>query len=339
MGYIFIGIGLMIILGAVGAFLELRERRNRASEIEPAPMMVTDPSYFNNQKAETIYTKERTYPVPPKAPFHKIASYVGGVLLILASVFGLFLGSPQILIISLGGIAGGIILLIAGARADQREAMNMASRAEVIIKRVDAETQLTNLELARDNAELQRRVKTETTITQIGQQKLAQQQVRQQGTELELRVQYIPQAAEKGVDVDSLIQLNMQESLNKLEVEKTRDLNAAENLKEWEQVQNWLKASNLVALSVGQQRKQLTIDYMEAIDKIIETKRKRMPRAERTRVLDLLEKSIQQIEADLDGLKAERLIQTTNGQAVRRLEEPSTQARPDYPESVDADDH
>jgi hypothetical protein len=317
-------------------------RYDDLSDAELGHMVIARyPQYSDyNQKADTIYSNERTYPAPPKAPSHKLASYIGGVVLFILSVFLLFTWSGPAVILGVAGMVGGILLLVAGVRADQREAVNMQSRAGVVSSRVLAETELTNLESARNDAELRRRVNTEATVTQIGQQKLAQQQIKQQGTELELRVQYIPQAAEKRIDVDGFIQTNIQKVLNQIEVDKIRQLNQAETDKQWIEIDNWLKGANLVAHVTGQQRKQLTQDFIDTAKQIALIKRDtELDEEERTLVIERLKKNLEKIEGDLDGLDAGRTLQAANGQTTKRLQEHVAQIQPDYPEGVDADDH
>jgi hypothetical protein len=260
--------------------------------------------------------------------------------MIVIGIFLIFSGSPLGVIFGVLLPAGGVALLIAGSRADQREAANVKSRAEAKASEVQHELQVTELESARDNKKLQKRLNEETNKTQVGQQVLAQQQIQVASKELDAKETFIEPAREMGVDVQGFIQTNIQKVINQIETDKVRQLNQAETDKQWTEIENWLKGANLVAQAQGQQRKQLTQDFIDTTLQIADTKKNRKLGEEAKQlIINRLEKNLQQIDGELDGLKTGGLIQAANETAARRLQEQVIELPGDYPEGVGPDDH
>lgn len=332
---------LFVVYALVTPFI--KDNQTQPSAYLPSTQATQQLQQQSTQKQSEIYLKESTYPTRPAAPKHKNLSYALGVLLIvgacllmLASFYGA--GFKLCLLVPVLFVCGGL-LIRSGARADQREAENVGARAAAKEEEIRHEKAVVDLESARNNAELQRGLNRETNITQIGEQKLRQQQITQQGEELGIRIGLVPEAQDKGIDVDNLIALKVRAATDLLDDERTRRFNKAETDKLWDEMQHWLRGANLVAQATGEQRQHLTQNFINTVNQIADTRRKRMNKDDKQRILDRLEKNLKQIEAELDGLSTGTTIQIPNGPPTQRHQSAIPQAGTDYPESVGPDDY
>jgi hypothetical protein len=319
MEWLFIIVGLLLVIGAVFALLMTKGSTQGAL----------------THKEVVIHEKSTTYPSRPEPPFHKTAAYTIAALCFLFAVPCFSYGQTGIVIGA--ALAGaGICLVVAGRNADQRERDNIQARTQTKQSEVQYEKALTELESARNNAQLQKIYNEKENETRILQQGLAQQQIAQNNRELGLRSEYVSVAREYKVGVDDVIRINTQKILDDLEIVKKQRLDELETKKAWDEIQNRLRAGDQLLLTANKQIKDIYNDLEEVVGKLIEVEESTKPEYAKKILRKPINSQIKLLTRQINDAQ-NGLHQNQNGKKPGGKRSRDTDSGADYPPETDED--
>ena len=271
----------------------------------------------------------------PEAASSKMQFGIGGLacftiaLILFYNTFAASDGGTALVCFAafIGLTIGGVKLMKAAYEADEKEAKNMAARAEAKSKHLLFEQNQIALENARKAAENQRILEDDRRRTEHARLEKERKAIDFDKQEIEVKEAFIPLAQREGLDVNSWIGSNSQIKQKNIDLQDyahRKDIDHTYKVKEKNleldsergQVHNQLEAADRVDhyRIIGELEAQLEGLYEKRRDiELNET-----DEVLKNQKLARFDKRIQQLEADIDG-RQNRLLSSGDGQETRRL--------------------